>query len=266
METMTLERDSVKPAFATVLVADDDAAFCDTTCDLLREAGYEVDSVPDAQAAHSRMAEKNYDLLITDIRMPGSRELDYLKPSEAQAIRIPVIVITGYPSVETASKALRLPVVSYLVKPLDIEPFLAEVRRVVGLQRIQSAVHRAVEQSQALVHQLGAAKALLATNPREATSAPNAQHLLHLLLDDVRSTMATLEQYFVASMQAGTIAPDQSATFRPLALVEILQEAVIVLGKTRDTFKSKELGDLRQKIEKLLQVAGAKSNGTPARD
>jgi DNA-binding response OmpR family regulator len=263
---MTLENDPAKVARPTVLVADDDAAFCDTTCDLLREAGYEVDGVSDAQTAHSRIAEKDYDLLITDIRMPGSRNLDYLEPSAAQAIRIPVMVITGYPSVETASKALRLPVVSYLVKPLDIEPFLAEVRRAVGLRQVQNVVQRAVEQSQSLVHHLGAAKALLATNPREATSAPTAQHLLHLLLNDVHSTMATLEQYFVASMQAGTIAPDESATFRPLALVDVLQEAVIALGKSRDTFKSKELGDLRQKIEKLLNVAKAKSNGTSARD
>jgi two-component system nitrate/nitrite response regulator NarL len=94
---------------------------------LLRREGYQCDVAASAGEAIDRLTTQGpYDLLITDLRMPGNTELELLK---AAAGSIPIVVVTAYPSVPTAIESLRAAVVDYLVKPFDFEELLRAVRR-----------------------------------------------------------------------------------------------------------------------------------------
>jgi two-component system nitrate/nitrite response regulator NarL len=114
-------------AIATkLLLADDEETFSSSVAVLLRREGYLCDVASSAGDAIEKLTQSPYDLLITDLRMPGNGDLELLK---AAAGSLPVIVVTAYPSVPTAIEALRFAVVDYIVKPFDFEELLRAVQR-----------------------------------------------------------------------------------------------------------------------------------------
>jgi DNA-binding NarL/FixJ family response regulator len=114
---------------ARLLLADDEETFRTSVAVLLRREGYLCDVASTAGEATKHLGENGYDLLITDLRMPGNMDLELLKAAAASGGMLPVIVVTAYPSVPTAIEALRCAVVDYLVKPFDFEELLRAVRR-----------------------------------------------------------------------------------------------------------------------------------------
>jgi DNA-binding NarL/FixJ family response regulator len=120
-----------------ILLADDTDVFLQSTADLLRRDGYVCVCAHDAPEVAQALAASRFDLLIADINMPGNTELELLRTLRALPEPLPVIIVTAYPSVGTAVEALRLSVIDYLVKPLD----LADLRDRVG---------RAIEKGRAM--------------------------------------------------------------------------------------------------------------------
>jgi DNA-binding NarL/FixJ family response regulator len=114
-----------------ILLADDDAMVTKPLRKLLSNRGYVVTCVENGWDAATSLRTRMYDLLVVDICMPGNHELEILRTPELSSQNIPVIVITGHPSVETAIDALRSSVVDYFVKPFAPEVFLASVARAV---------------------------------------------------------------------------------------------------------------------------------------
>ena len=111
-----------------ILVADDDPLCCDYLVSLLGQEGYSCISVPDARAAAVRLRRDDFDLLISDIKMPGNRSLELLRALQEAASKMPVILLTGHPSLRTAVPAVTLEVTAYLVKPVSSEVLLQWVR------------------------------------------------------------------------------------------------------------------------------------------
>jgi DNA-binding NarL/FixJ family response regulator len=142
--TVTSEADSSSGSRGLILLADDDEGVRGPIGRLLTTAGYEVTIVATGDAAAGALVTADYDLLITDINMPGNRELELLHSRE-ETSGVPVIVITGYPTVPTAVQALRLAVIDYLIKPLDMEHLLDRVAKAVEKGRALRAVRKAQE-------------------------------------------------------------------------------------------------------------------------
>jgi two-component system nitrate/nitrite response regulator NarL len=113
---------------ARILLADDEETFRSSVAVLLRREGYLCDMASNGSEAVEMLGQAQYDLLITDLRMPGNTDLELLRAATGSAL-LPVIVVTAYPSVPTAVEALRCSVVDYLVKPFDFEELLRAVRR-----------------------------------------------------------------------------------------------------------------------------------------
>ncbi len=112
-----------------ILIADDDETFLLSTADLLKREGYKCDCVEDVSSAIEKLNEVSYDLIISDIRIPGNTEfefLDYLSESE---LKIPIILVTGYPSAYQTG-ARKLSVMACLPKPFQLEELLDFVRKV----------------------------------------------------------------------------------------------------------------------------------------
>lgn len=123
--------ESVQPETkGSVLIADDEPQFRDAMVQLLALEGYSCETAANAQACREVLSQKRFDVLIADIRMPGNTELELLE--QIQDLKLPVIVVTGYPSVPSAIRAIKLPVVAYLVKPFNFSELLKEVERVMS--------------------------------------------------------------------------------------------------------------------------------------
>ncbi len=115
-----------------ILIADDEPLYLRTTGQLLRKAGYECECVPDGDAALEKLRCEPFDLILSDLNMPGNLKLELLLQGRTQWPDIPLIVITGVPSLPTAIEAVRLGIADYLLKPVKYEDLLASVRRVLA--------------------------------------------------------------------------------------------------------------------------------------
>ena len=132
-----------------ILIADDEATFLSSTAELLRKEGYEVVTVENASGVMDAIGDEPFDLLITDLEMPGNTDLHLVEAVTRVRGGLPIIVITGFPSVRTAVACVELPVAAYLVKPVHFPNLLARVKSAVvrfrSYQTMRSAEQRLAE-------------------------------------------------------------------------------------------------------------------------
>jgi two-component system response regulator HydG len=102
-----------------ILIVDDDRAFRLSTAELLRQDGYDVSTVADAQQAVDALREQPFDLLVLDLRMPGVNGMQVIETLRQWGEGIPILMISGFGTVEAAVKALHLGADDFLTKPLD---------------------------------------------------------------------------------------------------------------------------------------------------
>ncbi len=117
---------------ARILVVDDEPLYLRTTGDLLRKAGYECVCVADAHAAMEALSQEPFDLVLSDLNMPGNLKLELLHRRREFWPNVPMIVITGVPSLPSAIESVRLGIADYLLKPVKYEDLLASIRRVLS--------------------------------------------------------------------------------------------------------------------------------------
>jgi len=100
-----------------ILIADDETTICSVLKRVLEKEGYLVDTCHDGDTAVKMASETFYDLLLTDLKMPGLDGLETLKKVSADSKETSVILMTNYSTVETAVEAMRLGARDYIIKP-----------------------------------------------------------------------------------------------------------------------------------------------------
>jgi DNA-binding response OmpR family regulator len=127
--------DSIAP-LRILLVEDDDELRASLT-EVLEEEGYAVVGVASGTQAISQAGTQAFDLVVTDIKMPGTDGLSALERLKADDPAIGGIVITGYSTEESASRAARMRVDNYLKKPFKMAEFLAAVDGLAERKRLE---------------------------------------------------------------------------------------------------------------------------------
>jgi len=115
-----------------VLVVDDEAAIRDLLSKTLALAEYDVDMAPDGRTALERLRIIPYDLLITDLKMPGVDGLSVIREARRLKADLPVIIITGFSNEASAIEAVNLGVSGYLTKPFRVPRVLAAAAKALG--------------------------------------------------------------------------------------------------------------------------------------
>lgn len=108
-----------------VLLVDDDPAYGEYLRRVLTSGGFDVTHQPDAEGAVTRVHTEQWDLLITDIRLPGMDGLELLDRVRELAPGLPVAVLTGHASVDYAASALRGAAAEFLQKPVSRPELIA---------------------------------------------------------------------------------------------------------------------------------------------
>ena len=115
-----------------VLVVDDEATIRDLLSKTLALAEYDVDMAPDGRTALERLRVIPYDLLITDLKMPGVDGLTVIREARRLKADLPVIIITGFSNEASAIEAVNLGVSGYLTKPFRVPRVLAAASKALG--------------------------------------------------------------------------------------------------------------------------------------
>ena len=113
-----------------VLVVDDQPMVRETIEDILNREGYDITSVSNGEDALALMRKKKFDVLLSDIRMPGMSGLDLIEKARREIPDIISILLTAYPSVDSIDQAIiRLGVFDYLLKPVRREKLCETVAK-----------------------------------------------------------------------------------------------------------------------------------------
>lgn len=116
-----------------VLVVDDEKIICHTIRIGLQRHGYEVVTAQSAEEALEKIKNEAFDVVLADIRMPEMDGIQMLKAIREIDLRLPVIFITGYPSVETSAEALELGAEAYISKPFHrVENILVPIESAIA--------------------------------------------------------------------------------------------------------------------------------------
>lgn len=210
----------------------------------------------DAEEA-GKLLSSAHDLLIADIQMPGNLNMEFLKDVHARFPLLPILVVTGYPSVETAVATLRLSFVDYLLKPIDWPELAQSISIALRKGQLARAIRTARDETaRASLDTLQEA----ALTPGRDGQAQGLAWALDSYVEQARSQIDTLslniKQTFTSVMtgdQTGSVDVCQfMACPRLTAYKAALDDTVEVLERTKHAFKSKDLGELRRRLESLL--------------
>ncbi|MDR3569126.1 MAG: sigma 54-interacting transcriptional regulator [Syntrophobacteraceae bacterium] len=126
-----------------ILVIEDDGNLRETFRRFLTKDGYAVDTADDYQSAVGLIESHSYDAIFTDINLSGEKSgLDILAECKGEKLCVPVVIITGFPSIESASEAVRLGGYDYLCKPVEKETLLHVARGAVRHKELSGQAHR----------------------------------------------------------------------------------------------------------------------------
>jgi DNA-binding NarL/FixJ family response regulator len=123
-----------------ILMADDEDTFLRATAALFQRAGYDCDCASDGPGVIAAAQRNAYDVVVTDINMTGNKDLELVREIRERFTDLPVILVTGYPSLGTAIEALRLSAVDYLLKPVDFSELLGRVQEAIERARVTRSV------------------------------------------------------------------------------------------------------------------------------
>jgi excisionase family DNA binding protein len=120
------------PLRPRILVVDDEAPIRDLLAKTLALAEYDVDVAPEGRLALERLRTLPYDLLITDLKMPGLDGIAVIREARRYKPDLPVIIITGFSTEASAIEAINLGVSGYLTKPFRVPKVLATAAKALG--------------------------------------------------------------------------------------------------------------------------------------
>ena len=121
----------------SILLVEDEAIVRDSLRDWLTDAGYRVETADDGEKAIATLTGEPYGLIIADLRLPGKDGLEVLRQARARQGEVKGIILTAYPSVQTAVDAMKEGAIDYLTKPCDLNRLEESISKVLGPVQVE---------------------------------------------------------------------------------------------------------------------------------
>lgn len=248
-------------AQGTILLADDEDTFLEATEDLLKEEGFDCHTVKNVEELSHALKSTDFDLLITDLNMPGNRVLEMVDEIQVSSLALPVIVVTGYPSIPSAVESVRLNVLEYMIKPVDYPKLLDATKRGVQHKQVLRSVKRAKHEAAQRAQQLAEMEETLSVFSGALPEAGIQEALVtDPIIQQLKIQMEGLSQSIVQSEKISLSTEEPSPLVTDyLRLRDGLYETIQVLQKTKGSFHSKDLARLRIYLQELLRDTRAGS-------
>ena len=210
-----------------ILVADDQESFLAATVEILREQGYECDCAPDAATAARMLESAEYDLLIT-----------------------------GYPSAQTAIQSIQLPVVAYLPKPFDYDELLKRAQDLIRNYRVFRVVKNMQQNLENWHNGLTNIRKTIENQAQYKYGPENIRNFFNFTLKNIADALLDLRNL----TEAVAVNTDQQEVCNllncpRLAMLQgALTKVYTTLEKTKSAFRSKELGQLSRALKDVFEI------------
>ncbi len=239
-----------------VLLADNEDLFRERIAESLRKMGYECDCASNAGETTLMIGANHYDALILDVGMPGNTGLQLVRHVKEVREVLPIILVTDQPTIETAVAAVHLPVVAYLIKPVDLDTLHPHIQRSVARSRMYRAVTDV--RSRFLLWDDAAGKLQqLLQDPINGNMASLTGPLLTTTFEGIVKSVIDLRRLIdlMAPTDNSAQRKELSGLLNKMELTRVaLRETILILEESKHAFKSKRLGELRRQLQGLLGV------------
>src|SRR5450432_1132099 len=113
---------------SNILIIDDEKAIRKTLSEILSYEGYKIDEAGDGEEGFRKFREKEYDVILCDIKMPKMDGIEFLDKAKEANPDLPIIMISGHGTIETAVEAVKKGAYDYISKPPDLNRLLITIR------------------------------------------------------------------------------------------------------------------------------------------
>jgi two-component system nitrogen regulation response regulator NtrX len=162
----------------SILVVDDEAGVRGSLVGILGDEGYAAEAVESGEAALNALENRRYDLLLLDVWLPGMDGLEVLARVRTLDPEVPVVVISGHGSIETAVKAVRMGAQDFVEKPLALEKTLLVVKNALRQRKLEAENRALKEQVEHRWVMVGESAVLHALRADIAQAAPSNGRVL----------------------------------------------------------------------------------------
>jgi two-component system, NtrC family, nitrogen regulation response regulator NtrX len=162
----------------SILVVDDEAGVRGSLVGILGDEGYAVEAVETGEAALAALENRRYDLILLDVWLPGMDGLEVLARVRTLDPEVPVVVISGHGSIETAVKAVRMGAQDFVEKPLALEKTLLVVKNALRQRKLEAENRALKEQVEHRWVMVGASAAIDALRADIGQAAPSNGRVL----------------------------------------------------------------------------------------
>ena len=146
---------------ATILIIDDEKAIRKTLTEILSFEGYKIDEAADGEEGLKKFSDRNYDLVLCDIKMPKLDGIEFLEKAKEINSDTPIIMISGHGNIDTAVEAVKKGAFDYISKPPDLNRLLITLRNATEKQDLVTqtkVLKRKVSKVQKMVGESGPIK------------------------------------------------------------------------------------------------------------
>lgn len=126
-----------------ILVVEDDKELNRTVCSFLNSSGYEATGCLNANEAYDALYENNFDLIVSDIMMPGTDGFEFARNIRDVNTDIPILFMTARDDISSKQRGFRIGADDYMVKPIDLDELLLRIGAL--LRRAKIASSRRIE-------------------------------------------------------------------------------------------------------------------------
>jgi DNA-binding response OmpR family regulator len=236
-----------------ILIACNDPATLAIVQEMARENSFHVDVVDSLAAEFDNQTLHPYDTLILDLDSLGDQQNLKFSAPILEKHRLPLILITGNPTAESAIQAFSLPVIAYLIKPLVHEELRDWVERAIEYSRISQSGRNAFANLEGWTQQVGQLQHYLSSGPRATLQLP-LSNFVSLTMANMLGSMLDIKHLVEAATghQAQNPVCHLYDCPRLQTHRNLLRETVDVLQRTKSYVKSHDLGELRQRLQAFL--------------
>lgn len=126
-------------ALKKILVVENEDPICEIYTRVLQHEGYDVEAFVEGDKALTRVRDTNYDLVITDLKMPKFDGMYVIRMVRQLSPQTPIMVITGYATIDSIVETIKQGATDYILKPFEIGDLIKKVRGLIGESRATQA-------------------------------------------------------------------------------------------------------------------------------